>query len=486
MGDLVSGTKYRGEFEERLTKIIKEVIKNKNIILFIDEVHSMVNAGGAEGAINASDILKPYLARGDIKVIGATTTKEYERFIAKDKALERRFETIEIKEPNLEETKEIILGLKETYQEHHKIKITEENINDIVNLAHKYLYIKKNPDKTIDLLDSVCAHVKRKNGSKSLIKPLEKDLKELIIKKEKYVLNGSFDKALDTCLEINKLEEKINNYKNENNSSISLNDILNVIEAKSNVPMFLNKEEIIKKITTLLNDNIYGETNAIVKLINNLKYIQRKIISNSSKKLWKNDEFRQKMIDLRNAPDSVYQSKEFRDKMSKLVSGCKNPNYNHKWSQEQKAHLSQMRKTNKLAVGTNNPRATAIICLETGEVFDMISNAQIKYGIKSESSLSIALRDKKRLAADMHWRYFDSSLLDDDVRFFELLKALYTSEKCPICSPQTKETFNNRKDFLTKKEIGIKKFKKIYSQIGKYVIDNNEYLYVKDFLSRYT
>jgi len=188
MGDLVSGTKYRGEFEERLTKIIKEVIKNKNIILFIDEVHSMVNAGGAEGAINASDILKPYLARGDIKVIGATTTKEYERFIAKDKALERRFETIEIKEPNLEETKEIILGLKETYQEHHKIKITEENINDIVNLAHKYLYIKKNPDKTIDLLDSVCAHVKRKNGSKSLIKPLEKDLKELIIKKEKYVL----------------------------------------------------------------------------------------------------------------------------------------------------------------------------------------------------------------------------------------------------------------------------------------------------------
>jgi len=248
------------------------MLKNKNIILFIDEVHSMVNAGGAEGAINASDILKPYLARGDIKVIGATTTKEYERFIAKDKALERRFETIEIKEPNLEETKEIILGLKETYQEHHKIKITEENINDIVNLAHKYLYIKKNPDKTIDLLDSVCAHVKRKNGSKSLIKPLEKDLKELIIKKEKYVLNGSFDKALDTCLEINKLEEKINNYKNENNSSISLNDILNVIEAKSNVPMFLNKEEIIKKITTLLNDNIYGETNAIVKLINNLKY----------------------------------------------------------------------------------------------------------------------------------------------------------------------------------------------------------------------
>ena len=150
MGDLVSGTKYRGEFEERLTKIIKEVIKNKNIILFIDEVHSMVNAGGAEGAINASDILKPYLARGDLKVIGATTTNEYEKFIVKDKALERRFEAIDIKEPNLEETKEIIKGIKEEYENHHNIKITDKNITDIVNLSNKYLFKKKNPDKTIE------------------------------------------------------------------------------------------------------------------------------------------------------------------------------------------------------------------------------------------------------------------------------------------------------------------------------------------------
>ena len=163
MGDLVSGTKYRGEFEERLTKIIKEVIKNKNIILFIDEVHTMVNAGGAEGAINAGDILKPYLARGDLKVIGATTTEEYERFIAKDKALERRFETILVEEPTLEETKEILIGLKSSYENHHNIKITEKNISDITNLASKYLFKKKNPDKTIDLLDSVCAYVKRKN-----------------------------------------------------------------------------------------------------------------------------------------------------------------------------------------------------------------------------------------------------------------------------------------------------------------------------------
>ena len=155
MGDLVSGTKYRGEFEERLTKIIKEVIKNKDIILFIDEVHTMVNAGGAEGAINAGDILKPYLARGELKVIGATTTEEYEKFIAKDKALERRFETILVTEPSLDETKEILLGLKSSYENHHNIKITNQNIEDIVFLASKYLFKKKNPDKTIDLLDSV-------------------------------------------------------------------------------------------------------------------------------------------------------------------------------------------------------------------------------------------------------------------------------------------------------------------------------------------
>ena len=221
MGDLVSGTKYRGEFEERLTKIIKEVIKNKNIILFIDEVHTMVNAGGAEGAINAGDILKPYLARGDLKVIGATTTEEYEKFIAKDKALERRFETILIKEPTLEETKEILKGLKGSYEKHHNIKITNENIEDIVLLASKYLFKKKNPDKTIDLLDSVCAYIKRKNLVKDELIGLEKKLKEYTTKKEKYVLENKFDKALDICLKISELEENINKLKESKNDNIT-------------------------------------------------------------------------------------------------------------------------------------------------------------------------------------------------------------------------------------------------------------------------
>lgn len=270
MGDLVSGTKYRGEFEERLTKIIKEVIKNKNIILFIDEVHSMVNAGGAEGAINASDILKPYLARGDIKVIGATTTREYEKFIAKDKALDRRFEALDIKEPKLEETKEILRGLKSGYEAHHNIKITDENIEDIVYLGNKYLFKKKNPDKTIDLMDSVCAYVKRKNVSKDSIKGLEKELKKRIKEKEEFVVHNDFDKALDICVCISEIEDKISKEKRVKKDEITREDILKVIECKSNIPMFLNKEKIIGDIQGILTKKLYAQDKAIKKIVENM------------------------------------------------------------------------------------------------------------------------------------------------------------------------------------------------------------------------
>ena len=271
MGDLVSGTKYRGEFEERLTKIIKEVIKNKDIILFIDEVHTMVNAGGAEGAINAGDILKPYLARGELKVIGATTTEEYERFIAKDKALERRFETIFVKEPTLDEAKEILLGLKSSYENHHNIKITNKNIDDIVFLANKYLFKKKNPDKTIDLLDSICAYVKRKNILKEELITLEQKAQELTKQKEKYVLDNLFDKALDTCLKLNEIEQEINALKQSKDDEITYMDILKVIEQKSNIPLFINKDELLNKIKEALFVNILYEDKALNKLIDNLK-----------------------------------------------------------------------------------------------------------------------------------------------------------------------------------------------------------------------
>lgn len=275
MGDLVSGTKYRGEFEERLTKIIKEVMKNKNIILFIDEVHTIANAGGAEGAINASDILKPYLARGDIKVIGATTIREYEKFIRNDKALERRFEVINVLEPNLEETKEILLGLKDIYAKHHNIKITDEIIEKVVALGNKYLYQKKNPDKTIDLLDSICAHVKRKSISKERINKYEKELHELTLTKEAFVRDGKFDKALDVCMKISELENRIKNYKEESDV-VTENDILKVLEDKSNIPMFYDKEKVLKNIDDSLHKNILGEDSAINKVMDNLNLYFKK------------------------------------------------------------------------------------------------------------------------------------------------------------------------------------------------------------------
>ena len=275
MGDLVSGTKYRGEFEERLTKIIKEVIKNKNIILFIDEVHSMVNAGGAEGAINAGDILKPYLARGEIRVIGATTTREYEKFIAKDKALERRFEIIKVNEPNLEETKDIISGLKDSYEHHHNLKITSENIEDIVTLGNKYLFGRFNPDKTIDLLDSVCAYVKRKNMIIKTDKESINKLKALKKEKEEKVKNGLYDEALNICEKISKLESKEQENKTSN-EEITKNDILKVIENKSNIPMFLNYEEILTKVSNILEEKIYGEEKAKKQIINNLNIYFKK------------------------------------------------------------------------------------------------------------------------------------------------------------------------------------------------------------------
>ena len=140
MSSLVAGTKYRGEFEEKLNKIIKEVENNPEIILFIDEIHTLSNAGGAEGAINASDILKPYLARGKIKVIGATTTNEYNKFIAKDKALSRRFDLIKINEPSVDETIYILSKIKPSFEHHYNIKITEEHIRQIVDLTNKYIF----------------------------------------------------------------------------------------------------------------------------------------------------------------------------------------------------------------------------------------------------------------------------------------------------------------------------------------------------------
>lgn len=267
MGSLVAGTKYRGEFEERLTKLIKEVIDNKNIILFIDEIHSMVNAGGAEGAINASDILKPYLARGELKCIGATTTEEYYKFIERDKALERRFEQILLEEPDLEKTKNILESVKTEYENHHHVKITDENIEDIVSLADEYIFNKTNPDKSLELLDSICAN-KKANVNNTTSRNNSKELIKLSKSKEKKIQEGDFK----TALEIKKAEEKIKNEKSKNYElTITKKDILKVIEMKTGIPATENKLDIINKIEKELKRKILGQNEAIKKIIETMK-----------------------------------------------------------------------------------------------------------------------------------------------------------------------------------------------------------------------
>ncbi|MBQ9011242.1 MAG: ATP-dependent Clp protease ATP-binding subunit, partial [Bacilli bacterium] len=157
MASSVAGTKYRGEFEERMHKILKEIEENDDIILFIDEIHTLVGAGGAEGAIDASNIFKPALARGTLRCIGATTTEEYKKFIEKDTALERRFQKIIIEPPNQKDTKDILMNLKPIYEGYHKVTIAEEIIDLIIDLSEKYIYNRNQPDKSIDILDEVCA-----------------------------------------------------------------------------------------------------------------------------------------------------------------------------------------------------------------------------------------------------------------------------------------------------------------------------------------
>ena len=160
MGSLVAGTKYRGEFEDRMKKVIDEIYNDGQVILFIDELHTLIGAGGAEGAIDASNILKPALARGELQTIGATTLDEYQKYIEKDSALERRFARIQVDEPTPEEAEEILRGLRSRYEEHHNVEITDEAVRSAVNLSVRYITSRQLPDKAIDLIDESAAKVR--------------------------------------------------------------------------------------------------------------------------------------------------------------------------------------------------------------------------------------------------------------------------------------------------------------------------------------
>ena len=271
MSSLVAGTKYRGEFEERINKLLKEVEDNGDIILFIDEIHTLVGAGGAEGAIDASNILKPSLARGKIKIIGATTLTEYSKFIEKDKALDRRFQKIIINEPSIEEVKNILIKLRPLYESYHNTKISDDIIDYIVELSNKFIHNRFFPDKAIDILDEVCAKtVLIKDNNEKQVDKLEQQLKFIIKEKKDSIVKEDFDKATELKSKQNEIESKINKLRLKYNNNlkpktITKQMVMDVVSKKTMVPIF-EKENYTSKLSSIeniLNKKILGQEAAI-------------------------------------------------------------------------------------------------------------------------------------------------------------------------------------------------------------------------------
>ena len=264
LSSVIAGTKYRGEFEEKLTKLINELETNNNLILFIDEIHTLVGAGGAEGAIDASNILKPALARGKLSLIGATTLKEYTSSIEKDKALDRRFEPLLINEPNYDETLYILKKIKPNYEKYHNVKIPNNIIELTAKLSDKYVKNRNNPDKSIDILDDICA-ITSLVEKKTTNAKIENKIISLTEKKNKCILENNLTKALSLKKEITSLEsiQKKNNTLNIKNT-VTKAILKEVLEAKTNSNIFeLSNPSYFTDLNNYLKLNIYEQDHII-------------------------------------------------------------------------------------------------------------------------------------------------------------------------------------------------------------------------------
>jgi len=274
MGTVVAGTKYRGEFEDRLKKVMDEIRQAGNIILFIDELHTLIGAGGAEGAIDASNILKPSLARGELQCIGATTLDEYRKYIEKDAALERRFQPIRVEEPSLEESVLILKGLRDHYEAHHRVKITDEAIEAAVNLSDRYISDRFLPDKAIDLIDEAASKVRlRSYTAPPNLKELEQKLEEIKKEKDAAVQSQEFEKAAslrDTEQrlkeELEKTQQEWKQKQGQENTEVTPEDIAIVVSNWTGVPvskLAQEESERLLHMEEILHKRVIGQEEAV-------------------------------------------------------------------------------------------------------------------------------------------------------------------------------------------------------------------------------
>lgn len=282
MSSMIAGAKYRGDFEERLKKCLQEAKKSGNVILFIDELHTIIGAGSAEGAMDAANILKPLLSRGEVQIIGATTLNEYRKHIEKDAALERRFQSVLIDEPSVEDTIKILNGLKDKYEAHHKVKITDESIKMAVNLSVRYINDRYLPDKAIDIIDEACSKIKLKNvTTPPEILNMENKLIKLSQEKEEAIISQSFEKAAKIRDEERKLKEKIEKQKekfrkDESSEEVKVTDedICNVVSVMTKIPITKLDLEETKKLKDLdleLKKRVIGQDEAVESLARAIK-----------------------------------------------------------------------------------------------------------------------------------------------------------------------------------------------------------------------
>ncbi len=273
LSGMVAGTKYRGEFEERIKQLIAEVIADGDVLLFIDEIHTMIGAGGAEGALDASNILKPALARGEVQVIGATTVDEYRKHIEKDAALERRFQPVMIEEPTEEMCKNILRGLKPAYENHHQVKITDEAIDAAVTLSARYINDRFLPDKAIDVIDEACASVKLSSLNQNQdVRKLHQELDELEIEKENAIVSDDFDRALEIRNHERMIETTLETKmrraqrKNQKIVNVEAKNVADVVSAWTKIPLKKLEEKESERLMSLehtLHKRVIGQEEAV-------------------------------------------------------------------------------------------------------------------------------------------------------------------------------------------------------------------------------